>query len=113
MRYAKMWVSHTERIKDEKIMATLKELCNNVPTVILMEAATYEVTRRKNCAYLKRMGRLEGEQRVYTRCTTHRPQKGRVKNTASSEAAGTLGTMTCRIRTGNYTGVMCKSRKKY
>ena len=37
----------------------------------------------------------------------------RVKNRASSEAMGTIGTITARVRTGNYTGVVCKSRKRF
>lgn len=94
-------------------MATLKELCKVVPDSVLIEAAEFELTRRKNCAYLKRMARLEREHDVHAYCVTRRPSKRRVKNTASSEAMGTMGTMTCRIRTGNYTGVVCKSKKKF
>lgn len=94
-------------------MATLKELCKVVPMQLAIEAAEFEVKRRKNAAYLDRMARLERERDVHAYCVTRRPMKRRVKNTASSEAAGTIGTITRRVRTGNYTGVVCKSRKNF
>lgn len=80
---------------------------------LVIEAAECEVRRRKNAAYLRRMALLEQERDVYDRCKTSRPMKRRVKNTASSEAAGTIGTMTRRVRTGLYTGVVCKSKKNF
>lgn len=94
-------------------MATLKELLVKVPNSILMEAAEFELTKRKNAAYLKRMQRLELEKALFERTKTMRPQRRRVKNTASSEAMGTIPTITHRVRTGKYTGVVCKSKSKY
>lgn len=94
-------------------MATLKELCKVVPMRLAIEAAEFEVRRRKNAAYLKRMQRLELEKALFERTKTMRPQHRRVKNTASSEAMGTIPTITHRVRTGKYTGVVCKSKDKY
>lgn len=99
--------------QNEKKMATLRDLCSNVPTQIDAAAIHYEVVRRKNISFLKRMGALASEEKVFSHCQQRRPNKGKVKNRASSEEMGTIGTMTCRIRTGNYTGVVCKSKRKF
>ena len=70
-----------------------------------------EATRR----YEEREERREGlERNVFRAGNIARPQKGKAKNRASSEAAGTMGTqMTTRRFSGSYITVYCKSRKQY
>lgn len=106
--------TRNQTLKDEKIMATLRDLCKDVPTAIDAKALEYAINKRKNAAYLERMGALREERDVFGRCQTRRPQKGKAKNRASSEAAGTMGTqMTTRRFSGSYITVYCKSRKQY
>lgn len=65
--------------------------------------------------YEEREERREGlERNVFRAGNIARPQKGKAKNRASSEAAGTMGTqMTTRRFSGSYITVCCKSRKQY
>ena len=95
-------------------MATLRDLCKDVPVAIDAKALEYAINRRKNAAYLERMGALRAEENVFGNCQQRRPNKGKTKNRASSEAAGTMGTqMTTRRFSGSYITVYCKSRKQY
>ena len=94
-------------------MATLKELTNSIPQTWIDRETTRNLAARIACTQLKRMERLANEDRCFDKCTTRRPSKRRVENTVSSETMGTIGTMTARVRTGNYTGVVCKSRKRF
>lgn len=107
--------------RDEKNMATLKDLCSAIPQQVLQEQARYdrqqtmrEVARRQAASYQKRVDSLREERDVFGHCQTRRPCKGKAKNRASSEAAGTMGTqMTTRRFSGSYITVYCKSRKQY
>lgn len=92
-------------------MANLKDLCNSIPQSWIDRQTTRNLAARIAQTQAKRMERLANEDRCFDKCTTRRPSKRRVKNTAFSEAMGTIGTITARVRTGAYTGVVCKSRK--
>lgn len=72
-----------------------------------------ELLRRKNAAYLKRVGALRAEENVFERCKQARPGKRKVQNRASKEAAGTIGAITMGIRTGAYSVCVCKSKRQY
>lgn len=73
-----------------------------------------EVARRQAASYQKRVDSLREERNVFRAGNIARPQKGKAKNRASSEAAGTMGTqMTTRRFSGSYITVYCKSRKQY
>jgi len=73
--------------------------------------STWEAARR----FEEREEWREGlERNVFRAGNIARPQKGKAKNRASSEAAGTMGTqMTTRRFSGSYITVYCKSRKQY
>lgn len=73
--------------------------------------STKDAARR----FEEREERREGlERNVFRAGNIARPQKGKVKNRASSEAAGTIGTqMTTRRFAGSYITVYCKSKKQY
>ncbi len=95
-------------------MATLAELCANVPAQMKREATQRELTRRMNEAYLRRMADLAEERNVYAQCRSIRPQKARFKNTASAEAAGRIGTHIKEVRTpGSRIVVVCKAKNQY
>ena len=103
----------TKTIKDEKIMATLRDLCKDVPQAIDRKAVEYELLRRKNASYLKRMGELRAEEHVFDRCKQTRPCKGKTKNRFSREEAGTKGRITMGVRTGKYGVVVCSCVNKW
>ena len=92
-------------------MATLKELCSNIPTQISRQAAEYEVLRRQVASYRRRVDALRTEENVFGKCRQSRPEKGKYKNRYSAEEAGTQGAITAGIRVGKYTVVVCKSQK--
>ena len=94
-------------------MATLRDLCKDVPQAIDRKAVEYELTRRKNATFLKRMGALYAEERVFDRCKQTRPNKGKAKNGYSREEAGTIGTITMGIRTGAHSVCVCKTQNKW
>jgi len=75
----------------------------------------YMSTREAARRFEEREERREGlERNVFRAGNIARPQKGKAKNRASSEAAGTMGTqMTTRRFSGSYITVYCKSRKQY
>lgn len=94
-------------------MATLKDLCSSVPQSLLRVQTDYNVNQRKQAAYNKRMERLGMERAIFEQCKRTRIQK-RVKNTFSSEQAGTRGSYTHTIRFENsYITKVCKSRNLY
>lgn len=94
-------------------MATLRDLCKDVPTAIDAKALEYAINKRKNAAYLERMGALREERDVFGHCQTRRPCKGKAKNGYSREEAGTCGSVTMGIRTGAYSVCVCKTTNKY
>ena len=49
-------------------MATLRDLCKDVPQAIDRMAVERELVRRKNASYLKRMGELRAEENVFGNC---------------------------------------------
>lgn len=92
-------------------MATLKELCSNIPQGLLRVQANYNLSQRKQAAYNKRMDRLEMERAIFEQCKRTRTQK-RVRNTWSTEQAGTCGSYTHTMRFENsYITKVCKSRR--
>ena len=93
-------------------MATLRDLCKDVPQTIDRMAVERELLRRKNATFLKRMAALQEEKNVFAHCQTRRPNKGKAKNRFSSEEAGSCGTVTKGIRTGRYSVCVCKSKKQ-
>lgn len=94
-------------------MATLRDLCKDVPQTIDRMAVERELLRRKNASFLKRIGALCAEERVFDRCQTRRPNKGKAKNRFSREEAGTQGAITMGIRTGAYSVCVCKTNSKW
>lgn len=95
-------------------MATLSELCSNIPTTLTRKAVESELLRRKNAAYLKRMEALRAEKNVFGQCQQRRPSKGKYKNRYSKEESGTVGTYVRSVQTSNpYISVTCKSRKMF
>lgn len=93
-------------------MAKLTELCSNIPDTLMREQVMRELIRRKARSYTRRVDGLKHEAHVFSKCAQRRPVKGKVKNTASSEEAGTIGKIVVGIRTGKYSVVVCKSRKR-
>lgn len=94
-------------------MAILKDLCSNIPQSLLRVQTDYNINQRKQAAYNKRMERLDMERAIFEQCKRTRTQK-RVRNTWSSEQAGTCGTYTHTIRFENsYITKVCKSRNLY
>ena len=98
--------------QNDKIMATLKELCSTIPESMKRDQAIRELNRRMALSYAQRMGRLAQEEHVFSRCQTRRPEKGKAKNGYSREEAGTMGTMVVGIRTSWNSVVVCKTRKR-
>lgn len=96
----------------KKNMASLKELCKNVPLKLLHAQANYNVVVRTQTSYNKRMNSLDVEQAVFEQCKRQRSTK-RVRNSFSREEAGTCGMNTRTVRAGKYTTIVCKSRKMY
>lgn len=94
-------------------MATLKDLCNQIPKQLTQKAVMCEVLRRKNASYLKRVGGLRQEENVFGICQQRRPNKGKDKNRFSREEAGTCGFVTMGIRTGAYSVCVCKTQNKW
>ena len=97
----------------KKKMAQLKDLLKDVPAELSRKAVEYELLRRKNASYLKRVGELRAEEHVFDRCKQARPNKGKAKNRFSREEAGTIGTITMGIRTGKNSVCVCKSQNKW
>jgi hypothetical protein len=101
------------KTKKNKIMATLKDLCSSVPQSLLRVQTDYNLNLQKQAAYNKRMERLGVERAIFEQCKRTRTQK-RVKNTFSSEQAGTCGTYVRTVRFENsYITKVCKSRSMY
>ena len=105
-------------------MATMKELCATIPQSVLQMQEDYahdmmvrkvkrEVARRTARSYTKRMEALADDWHIYDKCRQSRPQKGKYKNAASREEAGTQGRITMGVRAGRYTVVVCKSENKF
>jgi len=94
-------------------MATLRDLCANVPSAIDRKAVEYELMRRKAISYQKRMASLSAEDRVFDACKQSRPSKRKVQNRYSREEAGTIGAITMGIRTGAYSVCVCKTQNKW
>lgn len=99
-------------LKSDRKMATLRDLCKEVPQTIDRMAVERELLRRKNATYLKRVAALWAEENVFALCQTRRPKKGN-RNRYSSEEAGTSGAVTIGIRTGRYSVCVCKSKRQY
>ena len=94
-------------------MATLKDLCSNVPQSLLNTQAVYNAMQRKVASYEKRMQQLDTEKCIFEQCKRNRTQK-RVRNKFSTEEAGTCGTYTRTMRFENsYITKVCKSRSMY
>ena len=80
---------------------------------MLREQSVYNVNKRKQASYNKRMECLDMEHAIFEQCKRTRTQK-RVKNGWSTEQAGTVGTSTFEVRFNNSRiHVVCKGRKKY
>lgn len=92
-------------------MATLKELCSNIPSELSRQAVQYELLHRQTLSYQKRQGALRAEENVFSKCKQCRPEKGKYKNRYSREEAGTIGDVTMGIRTGQYSVSVCKVKK--
>lgn len=95
-----------------KIMAILKELCSTIPVQMMRDQVMRELNRRKALSYASRMEALGKEAHVFDRCVQRRPERGKAKNTASREEAGTIGNVVVGIRTSWNSVVVCKSKKK-
>ena len=96
-----------------KIMATLKDLCSNIPQSVLRVQTDYELATRMQQSYNKRMERLDVERAIFEQCKHQRTQK-RVRNTFSREEAGTCGCVTVTKRfAGSRLTCVCKSRNMY
>lgn len=100
-------------------MATLKELCTNVPIEIacVMEERTRlmaerELLRRKAISYSKRMDALHEEQNVFAKCKGTRTKK-RWRNYVCSEQAGRIGMRIKEVRTPSGRVVLCKTPDIY
>lgn len=103
--------TRNQTIKDEKDMATLRDLCKDVPQTIDRMAVERELLRRKNASFLKRMGALCEEKNVFKQCQTRRPEKGKVKNRFSREEAGTIASVVVTKRfSGSRLTCVCKSK---
>lgn len=94
-------------------MATLKDLCSQLPQEITRKAVERELLLRKNASYLKRMGALRSEENVFGKCQQRRPDKGKYRNRYSREEAGTCGAITMGVRTGKYSVCVCKVQDKW
>lgn len=70
-----------------------------------------EVNRRKALSYARRMEALDQEERVFDRCKTTRPNKGKAKNRYSREEAGTVKPVVMGVRTSWNSVVVCKCRR--
>lgn len=94
-------------------MATLKDLCSSVPQSLLRVQANYEVAKRAQASYNKRMDKLGVECAIFEQCKRNRTQK-RVRNTWSTEQAGRVGTSCIHENrfSGSYIHVVSKSRIK-
>lgn len=94
-------------------MATLKDLCSNIPQSLLRVQTDYNVNQRKQAAYNKRMERLDMEHAIFEQCKRTRTRK-RVKNTFSREEAGTCGThITIKRWDNSRLTCVCKSSRIY
>lgn len=100
-------------------MAKISELCSNIPVQILrdqelrdLERAMRELNRRKALTLIGRENALRKEVHVFNRCVQRRPERGKCKNTASSEHAGRIGTIVVGIRTGKHSVCVCKPKKR-
>lgn len=89
-------------------MATLKDLCPNIPTKIDRLVVQLEVRRRQMKSYSKRMDALCGEQNVFAKCKGTRSKK-RWRNNVSSEQAGRIGMCIKEVRFPSAV-VVCKTR---
>ena len=94
-------------------MATLKDLCNQLPEQLTRKAVMCELMRRKAAAYQARLDGLCQEKDVFENCQTRRPNKGKAKNRYSREEAGTNGRVTMGVRTGKYSVCVCSSINKW
>lgn len=93
-------------------MATLKELCSNIPTQISRQAVQYELLRRQVASYRGRMDALRTEEHVFDRCKQRRPEKGKYKNRVWAEECGCGESFVATVRTPNsYIHVACKVKK--
>jgi hypothetical protein len=90
-------------------MATLRELCKDVPQKLSREAVEYELLRRKNASYLRRMGELCAEENVFGNCRMRRPQKRKYNNRLWAEQCGGVGSFVATVRSRvSYMHVACK-----
>lgn len=105
-------------------MATLSELCSVIPQEVLQDAlqnqqreerarVMREVRRRKALSYAHRLESLEQTFHPFDQCQQRRPQKGKYKNRASREEAGTIGRITMGVRTGKYSVCVCSVQNKW
>lgn len=103
-------------------MATLRELCKNADAITRIaeaqercarakaELAAYERRRRELSAIISR-SKQPSDGRIFRQGQQRRPVKGKVKNRASSEAMGTIPTMTVTKRfPGSRLTCVCKTK---
>lgn len=94
-------------------MAKLMELCGSVPALIVRTQQRNVIAERAQKSYNRRMDALDLERAMFEQCKRERTRK-RVRNTWSSEQAGTCGCITYDARFENsYIHIVCKGRKKY
>ena len=100
-------------------MATLQELCTNVPIEVarIMEEhgrlmVERELLRRKAISYSKRMEALHEEQNVFAKCKGTRTKK-RWRNYVCSENAGRIGMRIKEVRTPSGRVIVCKTPDLY
>lgn len=104
------WPTYPNKL-NARIMATLKELCSTIPASMMRDQAIRELNRRKAISYARRMDALRQEERVFDKCQTRRPEKGKSKNSYSREEAGTVGSIVVGVRTSWNSVVVCKCKK--
>lgn len=100
-------------------MATLQELCKDVPASLTdvqkvcdRKRVEREIVRRKNVSYLHRLQGLDQERDVFYQAQTRRPQSGKFKNRVWAEQCGSVGSFVATVRTpDSYIHVVCKVKQ--
>ena len=91
----------------------ITEICKNIPAELIRVQRVTIINERTQASYNKRMQALSVERDIYVQCKHQRTQK-RVRNTFSTDEAGTVGMcMRTKRFAGSYIHVCTKGQKKY
>ena len=96
-------------------MASLKDLCTNVPKELLNAQTAYNAGNilRTRKSIVKQAKHMERDTHVFDECKQARPNRTKYRNTLYREQAGTMGNYVRTVRVGEYITNVCSSKRTF